>query len=301
MKRTNVIAIALIFALSILGANDASAKGRNGQGKHNGSCRNINRDSLRNIMETQVLPELLEIKSGFDSKLSSDDLTALNSLRQRAAELRKESFGKMRQQSPKPKDMTAEQKETFRKEMGEKRASMEAIFKDLKEITNKNSTLVENLQSQLSQLKEKYGNAMMFKGADPKMIEQSGDTIRLPKRMRHGMRKNPVDMFLLWDGSKIVPDEPNLMTKMQNPVNFPNPFNSSTNIKFSLPRAGKVVVDLYDNTGNFIETIYNGMLESGENTIQFNSDKVKNLNPGVLVYKIKAEGYETSGKMLFKK
>jgi hypothetical protein len=50
---------------------------------------------------------------------------------------------------------------------------------------------------------------------------------------------------------------------------FPNPFNPSTTISFSLPRTGDVKISVYDIGGRLVHTLREGRLEAGEHSVEF--------------------------------
>ena len=50
---------------------------------------------------------------------------------------------------------------------------------------------------------------------------------------------------------------------------FPNPFNPSTTISFSLPRSAKVEISIFDITGRLVETLADHRFESGEHSLVF--------------------------------
>jgi len=45
--------------------------------------------------------------------------------------------------------------------------------------------------------------------------------------------------------------------------NYPNPFNPSTEVKFTLTQAGNVTVDVIDLQGRVVRTLFKGDLQSG--------------------------------------
>ena len=52
--------------------------------------------------------------------------------------------------------------------------------------------------------------------------------------------------------------------------NFPNPFNPSTQIQFSVPLTAHVTVNIYDILGRLVNTIVNGELVAGSYSVIWN-------------------------------
>jgi hypothetical protein len=76
--------------------------------------------------------------------------------------------------------------------------------------------------------------------------------------------------------------------------NFPNPFNPSTQIKFSLPVAQNVTLEVYNITGQKVATLVNRSMNAGEHIISFNA---ANLSSGVYIYRIQAGSFRAIQKM----
>ena len=51
---------------------------------------------------------------------------------------------------------------------------------------------------------------------------------------------------------------------------YPNPFNASTTIRFSLREAGLVRLDVYNLSGQLVAELGQGIVESGEHTVEWN-------------------------------
>lgn len=66
--------------------------------------------------------------------------------------------------------------------------------------------------------------------------------------------------------------------------NFPNPFNSHTNIKYSLEKSGEVVLEIIDSSGRFIKTLINEKQTPGVYSIKFNAES---LPSGVYFYRLR--------------
>jgi len=90
------------------------------------------------------------------------------------------------------------------------------------------------------------------------------------------------------DKGDILPSEISLS-------NYPNPFNASTNIKFTLPNSSDVKIDIYDIHGRRVSTIVNEHLFAGYHSVIWNPE---DLSSGAYFYRIEAGEYETSQKMM---
>ena len=80
--------------------------------------------------------------------------------------------------------------------------------------------------------------------------------------------------------------------------NFPNPFNPSTVIKYTLKENGFVSLKVYDILGRDIATLVNGIQVSGTYTITFNAS---NLVSGIYVYKLQVNDFIQIKKMIITK
>ncbi len=61
------------------------------------------------------------------------------------------------------------------------------------------------------------------------------------------------------------------MPRSYSLANYPNPFNPSTTVRFSLPAAEDVSLKIYDVLGQEVETLYRGMLNAGTHEIRWNA------------------------------
>jgi bacillolysin len=82
--------------------------------------------------------------------------------------------------------------------------------------------------------------------------------------------------------------------------NFPNPFNPSTSIRYSLPNSEKVIIMVYDMTGRRIAELVNNFHDPGTYTISWNgkSDEGLNVSSGIYYCRIKAGDYSAIKKMV---
>jgi hypothetical protein len=82
--------------------------------------------------------------------------------------------------------------------------------------------------------------------------------------------------------------------KFELSQNYPNPFNPTTAISFTLPQAGNVKLSVYNLLGQEVQTLVNGFMESGLHSVNF---EAKNLNSGIYLYKLEANGISSVRKM----
>ncbi|OGC90749.1 MAG: hypothetical protein A2W25_13650 [candidate division Zixibacteria bacterium RBG_16_53_22] len=76
--------------------------------------------------------------------------------------------------------------------------------------------------------------------------------------------------------------------------NYPNPFNAQTMIRFSLPEAGPVTLDIFDILGRKIGTAFSGYLPAGEHSIMWDAGGISS---GIYFHRLSADGRALSGKM----
>lgn len=77
--------------------------------------------------------------------------------------------------------------------------------------------------------------------------------------------------------------------------NFPNPFNPTTVIEYSIPRAGIVTLKVYDLLGQEVGTLVNQQQRAGTYYVNFNATR---LASGVYFYRIETDGFESTRKMI---
>jgi hypothetical protein len=77
--------------------------------------------------------------------------------------------------------------------------------------------------------------------------------------------------------------------------NFPNPFNPTTTIVFSIPKKEKVSLKIYNSLGEEIEEIVNREFPLGKHTLKYNA---ANLPSGIYFYRINAGSFSQTKKLL---
>jgi pectate lyase len=80
--------------------------------------------------------------------------------------------------------------------------------------------------------------------------------------------------------------------------NYPNPFNPSTTIRYALPAATNIIIEVYDALGKKVRTLVNGYQKAGNYGVEFDSE---NLSAGVYFYRITTNLGSLAKKMILAK
>lgn len=93
-------------------------------------------------------------------------------------------------------------------------------------------------------------------------------------------------------------DESNTPSVFALENNYPNPFNASTRIRFSLPAEGKVSLDIYNTLGEKVMTLVNMVLNKGTHEYSFDAGQ---LPTGIYFYRLTTPGQSMTKKCLLLK
>ena len=103
----------------------------------------------------------------------------------------------------------------------------------------------------------------------------------------YSYRIKQIDLDGTFEYSNAVVVEVNAPEEYTLAQNFPNPFNPSTNIEFSIPQTSNVTIEIYNIVGERVASLVNKTLDAGYHKINFNAS---NLPSGTYVYQLKASG-----------
>ena len=79
---------------------------------------------------------------------------------------------------------------------------------------------------------------------------------------------------------------------------FPNPFNPTTTLSFSLPNAGRTKITIYNITGRTIQTLTDEVLTAGEHSLRFDGST---LPSGIYFARMQSGGFTATEKLLLLK
>ncbi len=95
--------------------------------------------------------------------------------------------------------------------------------------------------------------------------------------------------------------EPPTLTSLMN--NYPNPFKSSTTIKYDLAKSGKTKLEIFNVKGQLVKKLVDSDYKAGSYVIEWNGkdDKGKSVSSGLYFYTLTSNGKSITNKMLMLK
>ena len=80
--------------------------------------------------------------------------------------------------------------------------------------------------------------------------------------------------------------------------NYPNPFNPTTTIEYSLPKQSQVKLDVFNTLGEQVRSLVDEEVPAGKHVVKFNAS---GLSSGVYLYRLQADGFVRSRKLILMK
>jgi hypothetical protein len=150
-------------------------------------------------------------------------------------------------------------------------------------------TLVDNVTGNRVQLasdvKYSFNNAVAAKAVTS--IEKNRPT-------GASASSSPRFTLIIDPGTTTAAERGALPNTMSLDANYPNPFNPTTNIRFTLGSAANVKLAVYDATGREVEVITSGMKAAGAHTLTWNAAARAS---GVYLLRLEANGQTLTRKM----
>lgn len=133
-------------------------------------------------------------------------------------------------------------------------------------------------------------------------------TVTLYVSGMQGTKSGPTTKVILTATENLASAVPegNIPAEFSLQQNFPNPFNPSTVIRFSIPKAGPVELTLSDLVGNRVRTLFSGIKERGTHSLavdlSWTGDGSRTaLSSGVYFYTLRSGGMVLTKKLVFVK
>lgn len=250
------------------------------------------RTEVKAYVEQNVLPVVRQQRQKLETQLASADKaqlatyrTQLKDVRQRSQALR-HSFrasqtttpASAEPASPRPR-LTEEQRQQLRQLHTETRT----IMLNVAQLAQKYATNISQLTQEVQPQQEKWAadmQALATKNATPEQQTKLGS--RQGRTRHHGVGKflRPTAFLLLDPGTTTTAPEPGVGSTSL----YPNPVVATSQLEYTVTKAGPVTVELLDGRGNTLRTItQEPKQEKGTHTLPISLNDLKS---GTYYYKI---------------
>jgi hypothetical protein len=279
---------------------------------------------LRDYAQTNIIPKMKELKTKLDNSMSSDDLQSLNKLRDQATQMKEEGKKDALLLKKAWTNNNIDDVKLYAGKIKELKNGRDDLLKALKPLGLKYKTTLEELGNDAKPSAKVWQQEVMKIVAGWYLKHQGDLTANYRSALAKGLEKLKTvagldaglktklaaARFMLWDGNDLPelgqffdggglnPDK----TTDGSPAgyvleaNYPNPFNPSTTISFSIPQAQHVSLIVFDALGREVATLVDSELGAGSHSVTFDG---KNLSSGVYVYRIRAGDASTGSERSF--
>jgi hypothetical protein len=144
-----------------------------------------------------------------------------------------------------------------------------------------------------------YGGGRGYQAAEGYTVLNTETGFFETRKVRLGQMEHNIFRLYTDEEQEIVPE----IDRTVLYSNYPNPFNPTTQITFSIPQEGKVNISVYNIKGQLVKTLVNRRIISGSHIVNWNGqdNTGKRVSSGVYFYKLKTAEKEISKKMLLLK
>ena len=122
--------------------------------------------------------------------------------------------------------------------------------------------------------------------------------VRWPSGLVQGFAGiTPNVIYSLTEGQQLVGIENSstVPARFELKQNYPNPFNPVTKINYELPAANFILLKIYNVLGNEVDILVHGKQSAGSYEVRWDAS---NYPSGIYFYKLSADGYEETKKMI---
>ncbi|MDX1430497.1 MAG: T9SS type A sorting domain-containing protein, partial [Rhodothermales bacterium] len=115
---------------------------------------------------------------------------------------------------------------------------------------------------------------------------------------KHTFRLRQIDLDGTFSYSREIEVDVELTERFALTDAYPNPFNPTTTLRFSLREAGEINLAVYDIVGRHVKTLASGQFSAGSHDVTFSAD---NLPSGTYVYRLQTASGPVAGTLVLLK
>jgi len=159
------------------------------------------------------------------------------------------------------------------------------------------------INSQLIQDSEQQGTQMRYSYLDQEVLRDHQYYYWLESVSLNGETENfgPISVFVTAEEDE--QEIPSIPMKIKLISAFPNPFNPYTNIRYSLPEAGDIRIDIFNLKGQLLKSFSRNHSEAGYYQLQWDGKDAmgQSMSSGVYLYRMSSGKYTETKKMVISK
>lgn len=302
---------ALAFAAAILPTTTTSSLAQVGPGDqmhkpafdrpgHGGPGHHKGNGEVRAYVAQNVLPVVRQQRQKLEAQLAAPDKAQLTTYRSQLKALREQ--GKVLRQTMRPAEGSTpgqrpQPTEAQRQQLQQLHEQRRAIMQGVGQLATKYESQINQLKTEVQPQRDKWEadiKALVQKQLTPEQqqkLEQwkakSGPRGHHKHGRGHGLNRNyfGVTRFLLLDPN--APAEAATPEATRPAAMYPNPATSAQRLDYEVKKDGNVKVELLDERGNTLRTVFDGKQDKGSHSLDVN---LADLNRGTYYYKITSKG-----------
>jgi hypothetical protein len=247
---------------------------------------------VRAYVQQHVLPVVRQQRQKLEAQLSAADKTQLDTYRAQLKELRQQ--GKALRQSFAPAGQRPVLTEAQREQLQQHRAARRAVMQNVAQLAQKYETQIAQLALEVKPQHERWATDLQALRAKNSSSELPGQ--HHGRRGHHGKGRNffGPSRFLLMRPAAAVERMPDTSGE-QRAALYPNPASSTQRLEYTVPKEGNVKVELLDERGKTLRTVFDGKQAVGTQSLDVN---VAELPRGTYFYKITSKGNNETRRFL---
>ena len=282
------------FSTALLQTPDATTSGLPGHGHHKAN------PEVRAYVEQNVLPVVRQQRQKLEAQLAAPDKTQLATYRSQLQALREQ--GKALREALRPAagstpGQRPEPSEAQRQQLRQLHEQRRAIMQSVGQLATKYETQLTQIKADVQPQRDKWAadiKALVQKQITPEQQQQleqwkaqGGPRGHHGRGFGHGIKQNyfGATRFLLMDPS--APATPATPEATRPAAMYPNPASSTQRLDYAVKKDGNVKVELLDERGNALRTVFDGQQDKGSHSLDVN---LSDLNRGTYYYKITSKG-----------
>lgn len=239
------------------------------------------RAALEAYREENIQPVLLRQRAKLEQKITAEDKATIAELRTFTKARKEEHKANRTERTTRPNRGERERNAERPEEMQKLKTLVEKYKGDIEALMDEIADERKQWEEDLKAIRVAYlGERPEREGENPRG-GRNGDNYRgshHPNGERGEHHKGHIGAahFLLLDPNGNKPQIANGNQTLNTITSFPNPAANMTTVKYEVKQAGRIRIDIQDESGNIVRTLVNETLSEGVYTIDVNVNNLSN-------------------------